>query len=253
MKKLFLTSAIIAFVSCPSFATVDVDAQHRGCDNATLHTYEGPTSLEADWTANTITLHWYNGDSTFTPNNNTANSCTYDGAITLPSNNPTKDGYTFAGWQVRTSSNPQQTGFDLSTLVQYINTPGTGYGYQNNSTGAQGTDSYRVAAYNITADQQWATEFSYGTVLGTSTCATNGGTYAQTGTPEGTSGQNCWCQAVGFDAEKDGSYTSVASPLWVFSYDYGNADTCAYYCTNYCSGRTKDDADFRTALYSISQ
>nr|MBQ0091316.1 InlB B-repeat-containing protein [Candidatus Enterousia merdequi] len=48
------------------------------------------------WTANTINLKWYNGETEFA-----TNTCTYDGGITLPASAPRRTGYNFAGWQVK--------------------------------------------------------------------------------------------------------------------------------------------------------
>ena len=70
-----------------------------------MGTATGPANLEADWTANTINLEWYNEDTKLTVPT-TSNTCTYDGGITLPSTNPTKTGYTFRGWQVRAAAAP---------------------------------------------------------------------------------------------------------------------------------------------------
>ena len=69
------------------------------CVESTLGTATGPANLEADWTANTLTIDWYNGDTKLS-----SNTCRYDGQITLPSTNPTKTGYTFRGWQVRAAA-----------------------------------------------------------------------------------------------------------------------------------------------------
>jgi len=243
MKKITLTSVLGLALICPAFATVDItaDANSAGCNNTVLHTYDGPTSLEADWTANTITLNWYNDNTKITPANNTANSCTYDGSITLPSNEPTKTGYTFDGWQLRTSSqsNPQQTPFDLSTLDPSIY--GTDYGYIY----LDGSSRLKDTKFGLTQNGEWAVEFSYGFVKGTSTeffSEDEGMIY-------------CVCTLTGFDAEKDGTYVSVnpESTLWA---DNGFGD--GYYttddgnkCANGCGDTMRSNPYLRANFYGV--
>ena len=105
--KILLTSLLGLTIVCPTMAEVNVDitagTNNPGCNNAVLHTYSGPTDLEAEYTANTINLKWYGADGEITTVPNASKTCTYDGAITLPTTNPTRTGYTFAGWQVRSA------------------------------------------------------------------------------------------------------------------------------------------------------
>ena len=56
--------------------------------------------MQANWDANTIDLHWYNGDTEITVPT-ASQSCTYDGTLTPPATIPTKTGYTFKGWTIR--------------------------------------------------------------------------------------------------------------------------------------------------------
>ena len=135
MKKLFLTSAIIAVMSCPAIA---LDANNHiqpsptnDCVESTLGTATGPANLEADWTANTINLEWYNEDTKLTVPT-TSNTCTYDGGITLPSTNPTKTGYTFKGWKVRSAASQVSAGPNCVAISDYVtceNTDGCFYQY----------------------------------------------------------------------------------------------------------------------------
>jgi hypothetical protein len=118
MKKLTLVSLIAACLACPAFAEgtgIGANAETADCDNTTLGTYEGPTTLQANWDANTIHINWYNDSE---DNNGQlidvagtdAATCEYDKSIALPSN-PSKTGYEFAGWRVRPAvvqSNEQQ-------------------------------------------------------------------------------------------------------------------------------------------------
>ena len=238
MKKIVI-SLFALIIACPAFATVDIvaDAETANCNNTTLHTYDGPTSLEADWTANTITLNWYNDNEKITPNNNTANTCTYDGAITLPTNNPTKDGYTFAGWQVRASL------FDLSTLAEYINISVKGIGWKI----GEGEWEVNTEEYGLD-DNQWAKEFSYGTIKGISKCSSNEGVYHQAGTPADTNGEYCWCQVSGFASPNSNTYQNVATPSWVFLEEESG---CSYWCVFECANA--NDVGFLAQLYGISQ
>ena len=247
MKNIFLTSAIIAIMSYPAIA---LDANNHiepsptnDCVESTLGTATGPANLEADWTANTINLEWYNEDTKLTVPT-TSNTCTYDGGITLPSTNPEKTGYTFKGWAVRETI--QQC--SLSGLDTSIN--GTDYGYQNDSTGQYGASSSNTTKYGITQDQTWATEFSYGTVKGVALCSTTNGTYATAGTPdESGTGQYCWCKATGLAEPNSTEYCPVASSSWVFRSAYGNAGSCANLCASDCPHFVRYFSDFRPAVF----
>ena len=81
--------------SAPRRVAIAPSATNADCDSETLETNSGSTTLTAQWTANTITLNWYNGDTQYP-----TNTCTYDSGITLPSQ-PTKTGYNFVGWKVK--------------------------------------------------------------------------------------------------------------------------------------------------------
>nr|MBQ0091188.1 InlB B-repeat-containing protein [Candidatus Enterousia merdequi] len=81
--------------SAPRRVAIAPSATNADCDSETLETNSGSTTLTAEWTANTITLKWYNGDTQYS-----TNTCTYDSGITLPLQ-PTKTGYNFVGWKVK--------------------------------------------------------------------------------------------------------------------------------------------------------
>ena len=117
-NKTIISIAVATMISCPAFATgINAGAQSADCVNGTLDTYTGPASLRANWTANSITLNWYDdstengGQAINVPNAST--TCTYDGGIVLPED-PTKTGYEFDGWKVRRAaaapSQPQTLG-----------------------------------------------------------------------------------------------------------------------------------------------
>ena len=94
MSTLFVFSSV-------SFADPNIapDTNSADCDNSTLTTYSGTSNLTADWEANTINLHWYNGNTEITVPSE-SQTCTYDGAL-IPPPPLEREGYTFAGWKVR--------------------------------------------------------------------------------------------------------------------------------------------------------
>ena len=259
-------------MACPSYADIAKNAQSATCDNNTIGTTTGPANLQADWTANTINLDWYDGNT-----KQTSTTCSYDGGITLPSTPTVPTGYTFGGWKVRAAA-PAQTTFNLATLSSVIDSPvtffvGKGQGV-NNSPYCEGWDT------NITSNDgwfgqdegnadcsdsrfsglnpgEWATTASYGTVKGQAICSTISGTYAQTGTPTDETGQEgalyCWCKATGFAEPNSSSYQTVASSSWVFYRGYDNADYCASNCANRCAYGVRARSDFRRAVFGVTQ
>ena len=105
----------------PTFATdIPSSASTANCKNNPLQTYSGTSNLQADWTANTIQLHWYNGDDEIQNVPSASQSCVYDGTLTPPATIPTKTGYTFKGWTVRGLP-------DGYTKLQYIQSSGIQY------------------------------------------------------------------------------------------------------------------------------
>jgi len=255
MKKIVSILAIL--ITVPALAT-DI-TNSSDCDNTTLGTYSAPVDMEAKWTANTINLQWYDDANDSTPTNTT---CQYSSTIALPSQ-PTKPGYNFAGWQLR-----QATTFDLSTLAEYINSGGNAWisrsvptnEYNNgnpmcrNGYSEDGTCS--DAIFSDLDNGEWKVPFDYGTVRGVALCSSTNGTYATTGTPDETgtgTTQYCWCKASGFAEPNSSTYTNVASPSWVFNYDNGNADGCAYRCARDCAYYVIDYSAFRRAVYGITE
>ena len=119
MKKFFV--ALLMLLTIPAFAdpTIAPTATVADCDNSTLTTYSGTSNLQANWDANTIDLHWYNGATELTVPS-ASQSCTYDGTLTPPATIPTKTGYTFKGWTVRGLP-------DGYTRLEYIESSGTQY------------------------------------------------------------------------------------------------------------------------------
>lgn len=121
MYKRILICLLALSLGFPSFAENAVSGSGNECVYNTLNTYTGPSTIKANWEANTINLAWYNDDDLMSVQN-TANTCSYDGGITLPSSNPTKTGYTFTGWAVSTPTVP--SGY---TQLQYLTSTGTQY------------------------------------------------------------------------------------------------------------------------------
>ena len=243
MKKLFLTSAIIAVMSYPAIALDENNhiqpSPTNDCVESTLGTATSPANLEADWTANTINLEWYNEDTKLTVPT-TSNTCTYDGGITLPSTNPTKTGYTFRGWQVRVAQQclPSDFNYNGSTST---------YGF----TRLNGTAGKNESTYGLTVGSgEWAVDYgNAGVIKGMAKCSETSGTSAQTGTPSNTDGKYCWCQITGYDADKDKNYCPVASSSWVLNFGSGSASDCARNCAGSCTDSVRYSSSFPAALF----
>jgi uncharacterized repeat protein (TIGR02543 family) len=258
MKKLYISLIALIFAT-PTCATgINADAPSADCDNGTLGTYTGPAALSANWTANTINLDFYDGETKLS-----SGTCTYDGGIELPED-PTKTGYEFDGWKVRRAAAHQQTSFDLSTLDASI--PGTSYSYINfNGTASTAnSDGTRKvpSAHSITENGEWATEFDYGTVKGIARCSlVPGSSLGQNGNPTddlNTDGAKyCWCQVTGFDDDKDGTYQSVVSSLWAFGSSILSAANCVSNCAKGCGSAFQSNgalyADFRRTAFGVTQ
>nr|MBQ0091504.1 hypothetical protein [Candidatus Enterousia merdequi] len=270
MKKIFLTSVLAISMIVPAMAEttapdIAAGATSASCDSGTLNTTSGESTLSAQWTANTINLKWYNGETEFIPSNNAAKTCTYDGGITLPASAPRRTGYNFAGWQVK---QVKQALFDLSTLADKIDITGesryargtyenadycTAYGNGTVNTDGPDVCTEESAALSDISMHQWKTKFSYGTVKGIARCSTTPGTnWLETGNPaDSGGGQYCWCQATGYATSGSNSFANVSSPSWVFYDDVGYADTCAMRCADYCAGDVRHDSDFRSAVFGV--
>ncbi|MFQ6777974.1 MAG: InlB B-repeat-containing protein, partial [Alphaproteobacteria bacterium] len=137
---------------------------------------------------------------------------------------------------------------------------GTNCGCQNDRRGSYGADSYNTDTYNITEDQSWATEFSYGVVRGIASCNDTAGNHndyrydndssnwsrpGDTFTQDST-GRYCWCKITGY-TPTGGTLQSLVSS-WVFYSDREDADKCAGGCADACANDLLDDVYFRPAL-----
>ncbi len=231
--KILLTSALAISIACPAMS--DPLPAIDDCVQSEIGVSEGTASLEADWTANTITLKYKNQGTDF----NTG-SCTYDQSFTLPQA-PTRTGYNFAGWKVK--SGPAQCSASvLGTLnasqpITYFASIGLNTTYcegwdQNISGNWFGVDesgSCSDSAFANLTPGEWEVTGSYGTLKGKAVCANNEGTYAQTGTPEGTGGKYCWCQPTSY-TPVGGEMCSISSSSWVVGdVDFGPVSELAGY------------------------
>ena len=233
----------------PSYSDIDKNAQSATCDSNTIGTTTGPANLQADWTANTINLKWYNGSNEIEfANDAEQKTCTYDGAITLPATPEEPAGYTFGGWKVK----PRPTIFDLRTLASQISTNGTGYAfYANNSYQSSENPPERTpGVYGVGGRRQWAVEFDYGTVKGTSVCWSKmSKSYSEV--PQETTGKFCWCEVTNIDLFKDKKYIPVTNPIWVYRTQLSSNALCSSQCAKNCATAVRTSQNVRSSLYGI--
>ena len=233
----------------PTFATEISDP--ATCDSGTLSTDTGPTNLRANYESNQLNLKWYDDNEKLINVSSSSNACTYGGKIIMPTP-PTKKGYTFKGWKVIS------TQYDFSTLNATLD--GTGrYGKGESSAGnetcwANGKGVSCDSSFDDLTLQQWKTLFDYGIIYGDARCSATSGAYATTGTPVDGGGRYCWCMVAKYKpTNSDILYTSVSPLPWVFYTDRGSASDCAYYCAYYCAVYVRGYADFRRAVFGITQ
>ena len=269
--------AVFTFIFS-SFADPDIasTASTADCKYAPLETYSGTSNLQANWDANTIDLHWYNGDTELTVPS-ASQSCVYDGTLTPPTTIPTKTGYTFKGWRVRQCSFASSvcglTGSEVTSLT------GESYGAKTNNGQAS-----NASQYGLTENGTWAVEFSGGGVLkGIASCnnttpntfntildglinetmteeqaynalwgTCNNDTFKPSGAFDTSStGSNCWCKMTSWTPSV-GSACNVASS-WVFYSSPGSDSDCASGCAFYCAYLAHGNNLFRRALFGVSQ
>jgi hypothetical protein len=269
MKKLSISLIAVIF-ALPSYATgIGASAQSADCVNGTLGTYEGESTLRAQWNANTINLDFYDGETKLS-----SGTCTYDGGIELPED-PTKEGYEFDGWKVRRAAAAPLV-FDLTTLAEYIDENAAqrywrGQAideYDNPKCGSNPKDTNISTCDDVgrltgLQENEWLAVFSYGKVKGTTRCSHSGqgSQVGNTGTPTDDFvadrvGGNfwCWCSVTGFAQPNSDDYMSVVSSPWTFSatVDMGSTDGCARNCAYYCS-RVGTTEAIRRGIYGLTQ
>ena len=275
ISSLLLSFLTIVLISSPSYSSgITSNANSATCNNSTLETYTGTSNLQANWSANTIELHWYN-DNTEITGTTVPSSCIYSGALNPPTGNdiPTKTGYTFAGWRVRQPSvcpfASSVCGLNGSAVngLTYSN-----YGYNNHD----GQNIYNTSTYGLTIPGTWAVEFSNGGVArGVASCNSTqptGNTMWETCNTDAfrlsnefsatASGQGndkyCWCKMESY-TPSGGSTCNIASHSWVFNLDADTASACASYCASRCVAAIENKraieslAEFRRGMFGVSQ
>ena len=261
--------AISILISAPSFADPDISssASSADCKHTPLQVYSGTSNLQANWQANTIQLHWYNGDTEIQNVASASQSCVYDGTLTPPATIPTKTGYTFKGWRVRDLTcglSHVDTSIDADMDADYV-----AWQPINGSSGytvAQAIDNGDINPGTDHSSElsngEWRIIFSYGTVKGTSYCSglsgdNNGYTWSdpsratESELTSAGNGQYCWCAATSY-TPSGGSACNIASPSWVFNYDAGSASDCASYCAGSCAEVVNNNVGFRWALFGVA-
>ena len=250
--------ALFSFVfTAPLFATdIPSSASTADCKNNPLQTYSGTSNLQANWSANTIQLHWYNGDDEIQNVPVASQSCVYDGTLTPPATIPTKTGYTFKGWRVKDVT------CGLSHVDAYIDPDGDAdhVAWQpiNGSSGHTVAQAIEYEEIDPGTDHsselsngEWRIIFSYGTVKGMAKCSDTSGDYMTAGTPSNTNGQYCWCAATSYTPNGE-SACNVVSPLWVLDDDLESASTCAYDCAYYCALDLVESVNFRHVMFGVA-
>ena len=257
--------AIFSFVfSAPTFATdIPSSASTADCKNNPLQTYSGTSNLQADWQANTIQLHWYNGNDEIQNVPSVSQSCVYDGTLTPPATIPTKTGYTFRGWRVRQCS---LSGLD-TTINSFWNATYTRWKSIVPADGFTMQDSIGAENSSDLNNGEWAVTFSYGTVKGMAKCSglsgdNNNYTWSNDSsnwtatesalTSASGRAQYCWCAATGY-TPSGGNQCSIVAPSWVFKINSGNQSMCNKDCARECASGLEGSADFRRALFGVSQ
>ena len=107
-------------------------------------------------------------------------------------------------------------------------------------------------------NNDWATEFEYGTVKGTSKCSTLKANYKQKGKPQETGGAYCWCKTTEFTPVNQSSQ-KASKDYWIFAKEYRadqpNCKDCLYpkgckqFCAKQCSQLTTTKPDWRQVLF----
>jgi len=273
MNKIALTSLVVISIAAPAMGAVGdlkitKTASSAPCTNTTLDTPTGPAALEADWTANRITINWdaKNG-TTITPT-----ECTYDSTITLPTT-PSKTGYTFGGWTVAVSGGGQNGGAQCSLSGLDTDTDGIDFlsknfagdncYYYNEDTGEDFYDDCSDNTFSGLSAGEWQTNFSYGSVKGTAYCSAKSGnnhkdkwggdssdwtaTESELTSATGDA-RYCWCKVTGY-TPNGGDMCVPAASSWVFQNDLWSPSYCADDCVKQCGDNARFRASHRAAIF----
>lgn len=172
MNKIIFTSIFIIMTSISIFAS-GINSNSATCNNNTLETYSGTSNLSANWNANTIQLHWYNGDTELNVAS-ASQSCTYDGDLTPPSTIPTRTGYTFKGWRVRQAACINGicglTSCMMTSAPTQIWSKGLTNGEEECFNDGPNVPCSSDAVFSNLTPYEWEASFSYGTYKGLSSC-----------------------------------------------------------------------------------
>ena len=188
-------------------------------------------------------------------------SCVYDGTLTPPATIPTKTGYTFKGWRVKSCFASQVcslTGSAINGLTYNLD-DSTARGYYSHD----GQNKKNESTYGLTAGGWAVKDTSGGIIKGIASCnSTNGaGEYDSCESDaikpgntfsSSSSGQYCWCKMSSY-TPTGGNVCNVASPSWVFYNDLGSASGCASHCVVGCMRYVGTSADFRRAVFGVSE
>jgi len=268
MKNLALTSLLAISIAAPAMGAVGdlkitKTASSAPCTDTTLDTPTGPAALEADWTANRITINWDAKNGTTIP----AGECTYDSTITLPTT-PSKTGYTFGGWTVK--AGPAQcslSGLNSSTDGQLFKQKSFDGTYCSAGDGGP-NDIFDCenSTFDGLSAGEWQTNFSYGSVKGTAYCSAKSGNthYGQYGgdssdwtateselTSATGDAQYCWCKVTGY-TPNGGDMCVPAASSWVLYIDDGSPSACAHHCAYACGGFLLYGVSLRAAVFGQS-
>ena len=239
MKKLLPISVIAIFVVAPTFA--DNITASSTCTNGVLGTYTGPADIEANFNPNTINTTWYSNGTQLTGNNIPA-TCTYDNAL-IPPTPEDRPGYVFGGWSVIVPclvpasliGNNASAFYGQRPMVDYIGSWNTSWSNGDKVVGEAICSGHYGNNHN---DQYGGDSADW---ISTEEVLLNA---------EGEK-KYCWCKAT--SGNTGNGFQSVASSSWVFSNDYGGADDCANDCAVLCAYRVFDNADFRRAVFGVSE
>lgn len=235
--------------------------------------YTENKTFSAQWTGNTISVNWYDGEDELT-GENVAGSCTYGNTFNVPTPTP-RTGYVFTGW---VATIPEVEDFDLTTLDPEVpgdNYYAIGYSQYEKAEACYDTDSYENndwgrfftscpdAEFSDLNRFEWKTVFDYGTIYGVSLCSeTDAGWDPTTGTPTENADDEhfepsyCWCKATRYS--QNGAELPVTPSVWVGGVggillgstpSYGCRENCAAVCAQ----GAYSDSYVRQLLFGITQ
>jgi len=269
MRRALCLGGLLAILCVPLWADPDIanNVTTPSCDDSVLNTDTGPANIEINWAPNHITLNWYEDSSATTPMTvgTASRSCDYDGTLTIPAAPAARTGYTFKGWRVRQAAACSLSSLDTSISgTWYASKGSTGYCYYYNDDIADEVDDCSDSHFAGLNNSEWETNFSYGTVKGMAKCSgLSGGNNNRTWSDPSrateseltsASGEKkyCWCAATSYTPD-GGNQCNIASPSWVFYNGHGSASGCAGNCASHCAGGVQSFADFRRAVFGVSQ